>query len=633
MANSSINNNTQLDDLKAHPGVFSVYASRVQLKKEGKEWASRCPFHQEKTASFKLFYHNGILVWRCFGQCAVGGDVISFIQKIENCSFKEAVDKLKLDLKDSFAETRKADTTFSSLSGLDAPAKTYPISEYKKLEFALTESQPAKDWLSSRGITLETAQKLHVGFRQVIKSSKPEHADIISSGWICFPCIEGDKVTAIKYRSIVKKEFSKQTGMAKGDQTPLFNSETIEALEPVYLVEGECDAAVLEQAGFRSASIQSAGTPLTPANKEKLLESDYILLAGDNDPAGNDYMNKVWREIGERTYKLTWPTGYKDANQVYLDLCKSDLLEFRRLVEDLTLEAKSQPMPGISSLQEAMMAGVRVDLEDHPSRLRFPWKAVDKMVNLLPGTVLYIFATQTGTGKTTFVSNLLTQAARSGEVVINYSAELTADEYANLVAAHVLKKDRNSLTKEDYQHAAKVLGDARFYIGRNADLYKADDVIDLIEAAVRRLSGTVVCLDHIHYVIRNEVDTIKAQENIMKRIKNLAVKYGLKWINVGQPRKPNQQNKGKIVHLTDSKGGECVYSDADAVLALHRDLAMVDNPNNPPKEPFQPLTQVHLMKGRSQGTGNAYTELMFNGSFATFYEVAKDIPEKEGLFA
>jgi DNA primase len=71
--------------------IQEVVSSYVTLRRSGANWQGLCPFHAEKTPSFNVnpprqFYH-------CFG-CGVGGDVISFVQRIEGLSFPEAVRRL-----------------------------------------------------------------------------------------------------------------------------------------------------------------------------------------------------------------------------------------------------------------------------------------------------------------------------------------------------------------------------------------------------------------------------------------------------------------------------------------------------------------------------------------------------------
>jgi DNA primase len=80
-----------IDDLLARTDIVEVVGTRVPLKRQGKEYAARCPFHDERSASFtvsptKQFYH-------CFG-CGAHGTAISFLMNYERLEFLDAVDEL-----------------------------------------------------------------------------------------------------------------------------------------------------------------------------------------------------------------------------------------------------------------------------------------------------------------------------------------------------------------------------------------------------------------------------------------------------------------------------------------------------------------------------------------------------------
>lgn len=64
----------------------------LNLKKRGKKFWSLCPFHKEKTASFKIDQQKQL--YYCFG-CGAKGDILDFVQKIRGCDFKEALGVLK----------------------------------------------------------------------------------------------------------------------------------------------------------------------------------------------------------------------------------------------------------------------------------------------------------------------------------------------------------------------------------------------------------------------------------------------------------------------------------------------------------------------------------------------------------
>jgi 5S rRNA maturation endonuclease (ribonuclease M5) len=608
-----------VDDVKRSPGILRIYNERVALKKNNAEYIGVCPFHSEKTGSFTVFQFEGAWLYKCHG-CGASGNGIQFVERMDRISFKAALDKVRAAVGVREWENSKSaiSKTFKPIAEQEAKTvKTFSLDAFASAEKALAHSKPALDWLESRGILYETAKRLHVGFRQDVGGlAGPKNADIAAAGWIAFPCIQGDKIVSVKYRSIARKAFTKQPGMA----TALYNSDAISPLEPVVVVEGEVDALSLEQSGFRAVSLPSGSTKLSPEMKDLLLEADSVILAGDADEVGASCMLRLWNELQERTFLLKWPEGMKDANDALLKHCGGDKENFQQTVEALTVAARSNPIPGVYGLQESMLHGQRVDLQDHPDRFRFPWPSMDGMVNIMPGSVVYLSSTNTGMGKTAIMMEASIHNALRGEVVLNYSAELDTSEYALLVASHLLRRDRNALTPEDFQRAYHMLQGVEYYIGHNPDLTNGNQVLDLIEAAIRRLSPGTVILDHFHAVFINEQDTIKAQENGMGRIKNMARKYGVKWINLGQPRKADQKNKGKAIHTSDAKGSESIISTSDAAFALHRDQARVDDPNNPPKDPYDPLTKIFLQKGRSQGKGNSYTELIFRGNICSFFE-------------
>ncbi len=64
----------------------------VQLKKSGKTWSARCPFHNETAPSFHVYPDKQY--WRCYGACNEGGDVFDFLMKMEGLEFREALTRL-----------------------------------------------------------------------------------------------------------------------------------------------------------------------------------------------------------------------------------------------------------------------------------------------------------------------------------------------------------------------------------------------------------------------------------------------------------------------------------------------------------------------------------------------------------
>ena len=69
------------------PTILEVIGQRVELRRAGKEFVGRCPFHADKTPSFSVSEEKGL--FHCFA-CAAGGDVFDFIMRADGLTFPEA---------------------------------------------------------------------------------------------------------------------------------------------------------------------------------------------------------------------------------------------------------------------------------------------------------------------------------------------------------------------------------------------------------------------------------------------------------------------------------------------------------------------------------------------------------------
>ena len=85
---------TVVDDVKARIDLVELISSYLPLRKAGKNFSARCPFHTEKTPSFFVFPERE--TWRCFGQCGTGGDAFAFVQKADNLTFGDALRRLTM---------------------------------------------------------------------------------------------------------------------------------------------------------------------------------------------------------------------------------------------------------------------------------------------------------------------------------------------------------------------------------------------------------------------------------------------------------------------------------------------------------------------------------------------------------
>jgi len=80
-----------VDEVRERCDLVEIVSQYVALRRSGRTMVGLCPFHNEKTPSFHVNPERQR--WKCFG-CGEGGDVFNFIQKIDNLTFREALEHL-----------------------------------------------------------------------------------------------------------------------------------------------------------------------------------------------------------------------------------------------------------------------------------------------------------------------------------------------------------------------------------------------------------------------------------------------------------------------------------------------------------------------------------------------------------
>jgi DNA primase len=143
-----------VEEIKAKLDVADIISTYITLNSTGSNLKARCPFHNEKTASFMVSREKQI--WHCFG-CGKGGDIFTFIQEYEGLSFSEAIKLL-------------AEKANVSLTGYQAlPKENFNLlfeinhliaEKYQNNLFDKSEtSVKVLDYLLSRGLTTDSIKK------------------------------------------------------------------------------------------------------------------------------------------------------------------------------------------------------------------------------------------------------------------------------------------------------------------------------------------------------------------------------------------------------------------------------------------------------------------------------------------
>ncbi|MBX4195558.1 DNA primase [Candidatus Parcubacteria bacterium] len=302
-----------VEAIKERLSVEEVIGSYVQLQKAGQNFKAKCPFHNEKTASFMISPSRQS--YYCFG-CGARGDIFTFVKEMEGVDFKQALRTL--------ADRAGVELTFERGEGKNDKDKLYSVLEDATLYFEneLKKSPEALKYLAERGVNEGSIKTWRLGYvpeewrllrefmstlghsdevlirAGLIKRSE-DHKDKepydVFRGRIIFPLFDPrGQVIAFSGRALGKDVEPKYLN---SPDTPLFTKsevlygldkarEDIRRKDYAILVEGQLDLVLSHQAGVRN-TVASSGTAFTEAHLERLKRlSPRIILAFDGDTAG-----------------------------------------------------------------------------------------------------------------------------------------------------------------------------------------------------------------------------------------------------------------------------------------------------------------------------------------------------------
>lgn len=349
-----------VEEIKNRLDVVEVIQGYLRLTKAGVNYRGLCPFHTEKTPSF--FVSPSRQSWRCFG-CSEGGDIITFIEKIEGVEFREALkilaDRAGVRLP---ADNPQARSEREALLGILEEAAKFYIQE-----LISNRGKAARDYLTERGLKPEIMEGFRLGYapndwRILLEhlaqiGFKPE--DIEKSGLVIKKSAEGATratsyqlpVTSYydRFRHRIMFPLADSNGRVIGftgrvmpgardeaggkyvntPQTPLFDKgKMLYALHQAkteirrrghaVIVEGQMDCIMSHQAGALQ-TVAVSGTALTASHLTLLKRySENISFAFDMDAAGENATKRAISMAQENglNIKIIRLSGGKDAADI-----------------------------------------------------------------------------------------------------------------------------------------------------------------------------------------------------------------------------------------------------------------------------------------------------------------------------
>jgi DNA primase len=308
----------KIQEIRDRTDIVEVVSGYLPLKHSGVNHQGLCPFHQEKTPSFNV--NSARQIFHCFG-CGVGGNVFSFLMRMDGLSFPEAVrqlgEKVGVEVKEeaiSPAEVRRREAR-ERLLRINEVAGAF----YHQVLLENEAGMSGRRYLRQRGYEGETVRAFQLGFapegwdaltthlaEKKFSSDDVQKAGLVRPGKqgrgdydlfrkrLLFPIhdLQGRMVAfggRILDDSLPKYINSPETDVYHKGQTLYGLYQARDAMRhsgEALVVEGYFDVLALHRAGF-TAAVATCGTALT-ADHARLLKryADKILLVFDEDAAG-----------------------------------------------------------------------------------------------------------------------------------------------------------------------------------------------------------------------------------------------------------------------------------------------------------------------------------------------------------
>jgi len=313
-----------IDEVRERTDIVELASAYFPLQKAGRNFKALCPFHKEKTPSFIVFPDSQR--WHCFGACAAGGDIFTFVMKMENLEFGEALRFLARRAGISLAPRREEEVEEEKRNRLLLRINAAAAQYFHHLLRESPEGELVREYLARREIESTSIEAFQLGYalnewealKRYLVERGYEEADIFAAGLsvervredpgrkgggyydrfrgrLIFPIrdIRGE-VIGFGARALDDS----QPKYLNSPETPVFSKgrvlygidlakRAIREKDQVIIVEGYTDVITAHQRGFRNV-VASMGTALTENQVRELKRlTKRFVLALDADKAGD----------------------------------------------------------------------------------------------------------------------------------------------------------------------------------------------------------------------------------------------------------------------------------------------------------------------------------------------------------
>ena len=432
-------------------------------------------------------------------------------------------------------------------------------------------------YLATRGISKKTADdaRLFASTKYFARLNERTAA-------IGFPYYKAGNMVAAKYRSIKGKDFTQESGSAQD----LYGIDDIDPAFPIIIVEGEIDRLTGMECGLRNVVSVPSGAPMkvsdgkVEASEDKkfgfvwsafdiLSKAPYIVIATDNDTAGQALCEELARRIGKEKCRVA-KFGQKDINQLFTE-------EGADAVIAAISTAEPFPVAGLSGVSK--FADRLEDLWDKGTGKgeSTGYPDVDEVYTIAAGQ-LSVVTGYPSSGKSNFVDQLMVNLARSRDWKFAICSFENQPEVQISRLMEIYKEKRffdgsHRMTKEEKDEAFKwVEQHFVFMDSETVEPATIDSILERAKIAVARMGIRGLVIDPYNY-IDNKSNSSETEfiSSMLTRVQAFAKAYGVHVWFVAHPAKITRS--GMDLPRPDGmaiSGSMAWWAKADCGITVHR---------------------------------------------------------------
>lgn len=562
-----------INEVKQRTEILDVIGRYISISKKGAEHVAKCPFHDEKTPSFKVSKPKQI--YKCFG-CGKSGDAISFVMEFKQVKYLEAIQEI---------------------------ARFYNITLEKETDQKKSYSRPEKrepaiypqhlEYMRSRGINEQT---LFLNKVTSCREWMPKAQGVTDA--LCFNYYRDGELINIKYRAD-NKDFK----LHKDAELIFYNIDAIKGKDSVIIVEGEIDCLTLLECGLQSV----ISVPNGAGKNQKLEYLDncwqlldnlkQVILFTDNDEAGNALRNELARRLGyERCLKVVFPAECKDANEIFLKHGKAALLQ-------CIANSVEFPVEGVIGIDDVLEDVAEFYINGYPKGVKVGRPELDEYISFIAGQFTTITG-MPGSGKSEFLDDMACNLAVNHNwsfAVCSFENQPTSFHITKLMEKIVGKSfafryDTSSrINIDEFSNVVPFVRSHFHFINMNEVDISVDGLLAKIGELVKRKGIQAAIIDPWNYIEHKiplgYTETQYISESLTK-IKAACLKYGIHIFLVAHPKKlaKTDANTYEVPTMYSISGSAHFFNKTDNGITVYRNF----NTN---------LVDIHVQKIRYSWLG------------------------------